>query len=172
MKILTSAVVAIFVALLLQAASANGNACLYEPEKVQSRASTQPADSPEQLVSSLYKAFPADSEDVIEWQKKDVLARYFDSRLVDLFLKDQECQKREQGICNLDFMPLYDAQDYEIKEFGVGAFDPVKSTVAVRFDNFGKPTVLIYQMSQTPGGWRISDIRYKHGHSLVGILSR
>lgn len=129
--------------------------------------------SPEQVIKSLYGAYPPEGKEAIEWQKKEVLVRYFDGHLTDLFIKDQECQVREKGICNLDFMVLYDAQDEEITGFRVGDFDPAKKTVPVQFKNFGKPVTLTYRMSQTAdGGWRISDIQYQKGKSLVEILSQ
>lgn len=132
--------------------------------------SSTPVDSPERVVSSLYSDFPPDGDQDVTWQKKEVLAKYFDSNLVDLFLKDQECSEKEKGICNIDFMILFAAQDYQITEFHVGAFDPARKEVRVQFKNFGKPVVLVYRISETPVGWRVSDILYQKGHSLVEIL--
>lgn len=137
-----------------------------------SDSSSASTDSPENIVSNLYRDFPPDGKEAVHWQKKDVLAKYFDNNLVDLFLKEQECSERDKGICNIDFMILYDAQDYQITEFHIDAFDPVKKVVNVRFKNYNKPTLIVYQMSETPAGWRISDIRYEKGHSLVETLKQ
>ena len=38
---------------------------------------------------------------------------WHDKELTALFIKDAECGKLEQGVCNLDFDPVYDAQDFE-----------------------------------------------------------
>lgn len=127
-------------------------------------------DSPENVVRSLYHDFPPDGEEAIHLQKKEVLAKYFADNLVDLFLKDQECAEKEKGICNIDFMILYAAQDYEITDLQIGAFDPVKKVVSVQFKNFGKPTILVYLLWKTPAGWRIADIRYQKGLTLLETL--
>ena len=41
----------------------------------------------------------------------------------------------------------------------------------VRFTNIGTRT-LVYRLTNTPGGWRISDIKYSEGPSLKEILSQ
>lgn len=127
--------------------------------------------SADDIVRKLYHDFPADGKDSINSQTKEVLSRYFVSGIADLFIKIQECEKREGGICGPDFMLLYDAQDYQLSEFRVGAFDPVKKTVEVGFKNYGKPVIIVYSMDKTPVGWRISDIRYQKGSSMKKLLS-
>jgi hypothetical protein len=55
----------------------------------------------------------------IDFTKKESLAKYFDLQLTNLFIKDFECQKKEQGVCNLDFDPIYDAQDFDKQTTGL-----------------------------------------------------
>jgi len=133
------------------------------------QALTKPA-SPEDVIKQLYEDFSRDESGSVHTQEKEVLSRYFDFSLVDLMIEDQECQKREKGVCNLDFMVLWDAQDEEISDFTVGPFDPAKKTVNVTFKNYGKPETLVYKVNKTAAGWRISDIKYKKGRSLVETL--
>ena len=45
-----------------------------------------------------------------------------------------------------------------------------EARVTVNFKNFDKPTRLVYVLSRTATGWRISDIRYDDGSSLKKIL--
>jgi uncharacterized membrane protein YqjE len=42
--------------------------------------------------------------------------------------------------------------------------------VTVRFKNLGKPTHIIYVLTHSGGGWRITDIRYDDGSSLKKML--
>jgi hypothetical protein len=127
-------------------------------------------NSPEDVISQLYRDFSRNESGSVHMQRRELLSKFFDSGLVNLFIKDQECQKREKGICNIDFMIQYGAQDDDISEFRVGAFNSTKNSVEVTFKNFGKRQVLVYKMGKTPAGWKISDIKYRSGPSLAEIL--
>src|SRR5213080_4085671 len=59
--------------------------------------------SPEDFLGSLYRFHQPWTEQRGWWDNKQTLSKYFDKELTALFLKDAECQKREQGVCNLDF---------------------------------------------------------------------
>ncbi|PYJ53144.1 MAG: hypothetical protein DME82_14735, partial [Verrucomicrobia bacterium] len=98
-------------------------------------------------------------------------SKYFDKELTALFLKDAECQKREQGVCNLDFDPIYDAQDFEkTTNLQITAVAGQPDLFKVTFTNLGTRT-LVYKLTNTPSGWRISDIKYAEGPSLKETLS-
>jgi hypothetical protein len=100
-----------------------------------------------------------------------VLSKYFDNELTALFLKDAECQKREQGVCNLDFDPIYDAQDFEkTTNLQIAAVKGQPDLFKVTFTNLGTRT-LVHKLTNTPSGWRISDIKYSEGPSLKETLS-
>ena len=88
-------------------------------------------------------------------------------------MKDDECVKREQGVCNLDFDPIYDAQDFEkeMTNLQIAAVVGQPDLFNVTFTNLGTRT-LVYRLTNTPSGWRISDIKYPEGPSLKEILSR
>lgn len=112
------------------------------------------------------------SKPVIDFGKRGSLSMYFDAALTDLFITDAECQQREHGICNLDFDPIYDAQDFGDKttSLKVSKVEGKPGQFAVTFTNIGTRT-LIYTLNKTRDGWRISDIRYSKGGSLKAILS-
>ena len=46
----------------------------------------------------------------------------------------------------------------------------VEARVTVNFKNLDKPTRVLYVLSRTANGWKISDIRYHDGSSLKKIL--
>ena len=123
--------------------------------------------SAKDLVSQLYQAHRSKHDPLDETQ---LLGRYFDSALLKLYLKDKREAKGEVG--RLDGDPLYNAQDVQIKDFSVSAPESTggETRVTVHFKNIGKPTRVLYLLSQTSDGWKISDIRYDDGSSLKKIL--
>ena len=123
--------------------------------------------SPKDLVAQLYQAHRSKHDPLDETA---LLGRYFDPALLKLYLKDKAEAKGEVG--RLDGDPLYNAQDMEIKDFSVSAPEMAggDARVAVNFKNLGKPTRVVYMLSRTANGWKISDIRYDDGSSLKKIL--
>ena len=72
--------------------------------------------SPKDLVAQFYQAHRSKHDPLDETQ---LLGRYFDSALLNLYLKDKREAKGEVG--RLDGDPLYNAQDFQIKDFSVSA---------------------------------------------------
>jgi len=127
--------------------------------------------SPEDFLRSLYRFHQPWTEQRHWFDNKQTLSKYFDKELTALFLKDDECKKREQGICNLDFDPIYDAQDFEkTTNLQIAAVAGHADLFKVTFTNLGTRT-LVYKLTNTPSGWRISDIKYAEGPSLRETLS-
>ncbi|MGI8436521.1 MAG: hypothetical protein ACR2NX_06395 [Chthoniobacterales bacterium] len=85
-------------------------------------------------------------------------------------MKDKREAKGEVG--RLDGDPLYNAQGIQIKDFSISAPRVAgrEARVTVRFTDIGKPTRVIFVISQTSRGWQISDIRYDNGSSLKNTL--
>jgi Protein of unknown function (DUF3828) len=127
--------------------------------------------SPKDVVAQLYQAHRSKHDPLDETA---LLGRYFDAELLKLYLKDRSEAKGEVG--RLDGDPLYNAQDFEIKDFSISApkMSPsrtgMQALVTVSFKNFGKSTRIEYVLSKTAKGWRIGDIRYDDGTSLKKIL--
>jgi hypothetical protein len=123
--------------------------------------------SPKDLVAQLYQAHRLKHDPL---DKPALLGRYFDPELLKLYLKDRREAKGEVG--RLDGDPLYNAQDSEIKHFFISAPEMAggEARVTVNFKNVGKPTRVVYLLSRTANGWKISDIRYDDGSSLKKIL--
>jgi len=131
------------------------------------------AQTPEGFLQNLYTSeHKPMTKQEIDFTKKESLAKYFDLQLTNLFIKDFECQKKEQGVCNLDFDPIYDAQDFDKQTTGlkVTSLAGQPNVFQVTFTNLGTRT-LIYKLKKTSAGWRISDIKYPEGTSLKELLS-
>ena len=129
--------------------------------------------SAKDLVAKLYQVHRSKHDPLDETQ---LLGRYFDAALLKLYLKDKREAKGEVG--RLDGDPLYNAQDIQIKDFSISAPESaggpsrtgIETRVTVHFKNLGQPARVIYVLSRTSDGWRISDIRYDDGSSLKKIL--
>ena len=123
--------------------------------------------NPTELVSQLYRAHRSKHDPLDETR---LLGSYFDSGLLNLYLKDKREAKREVG--RLDGDPLYNAQEIEIKDFSVSRPETVnqETRVTVRFKNIDNRTSVVYVLAHIAAGWRISDIRYDDGSSLKKIL--
>ena len=89
---------------------------------------------------------------------------------MSLFLKDEAESQGEVG--KLDFDPLYAAQDFEIKDFSVVLVAQQKDSaeVAASFKNMGTSEKIVFLLSNTAQGWRITDIKYSDRRTLKGIL--
>ena len=128
--------------------------------------------SPEDFIRSVYRFHQPWGKQASWFDDKRTLSKYFDKELTSLFMKDDECKKREQGICNLDFDPIYDAQDFDEKttDLQIAAVVGQPDLFNVTLNNLGTRT-LVYRLTNTASGWRIGDIKYPEGPSLKEILS-
>jgi hypothetical protein len=128
--------------------------------------------SPDAVVRELYRVHNHGRGHVFEAKGKNDIYKFFDEALADLIWKNiTETPEGEVG--NLDFDPLYNAQDTEIKNFQIGkpVVEGDKSTVSVSFRNFGKPTTIKFEMHNGKHGWQIKNVFYGEGSDLVKLLS-
>jgi len=128
------------------------------------------ATSPTQVVTDLYSAHSGKADPSQSPASKKLLRAYFEKGLLSLFSKDQSESQGEVG--KLDFDPLYAAQDFEIKDFSVVLVAQQKDSaeVAASFKNMGTSEKIVFLLSNTAQGWRITNIKYSDGRTLKGIL--
>lgn len=127
---------------------------------------SESVSSPVALVRELYRIHETKADPFA--QPKASLSKYFDKTLLSLYVKDAS----GDGVGNLDFDPLYDAQDFDIKELSVALMSQQKASaeVAASFKNMGKNEKIVFSLSAGEHGWRISDIKYSDGRTLKKIL--
>ena len=133
---------------------------------------TQPTKSAASVIRELYRVHNDGKGGVFEARGKKYIYRFFDQKLADLIWKDiTETPEGEVG--NLDFDPLYNAQDTGITNFQIGkpVVEGDKSTVLVSFRNFGQRTRVNFEMHNGKQGWRIKNVIYSDKSDLVKILS-
>jgi hypothetical protein len=132
----------------------------FEPQK----------DAPDAVVKDLYRQHDANKSPFFQTKSRSLVDKYFTKKLADLIWKDANDSKGEVGALGAD--PLYDAQDTDIKKFNVGApkIENDRATVNVIFENYGKKTTIIYSLVRQNADWKIADIKYPGGYSLVGLF--
>jgi hypothetical protein len=128
-----------------------------------------PPVSPEALVADLYKQQDRKAGPFFQTRSRELIEKYFVTRLAQLIYKD--ALRKEDP--HLDFDPLYDAQDFQIKNFAIrkSKSEETKAEVMASFDNIGVKTEVVYALVLTKAGWRIADVKYKDHPDLIGILS-
>ncbi|HEY9282932.1 MAG TPA: DUF3828 domain-containing protein, partial [Pyrinomonadaceae bacterium] len=133
-------------------------------------AASRPAASPDALVSDLYKEHDAERGPFFQTDDRARVDKYFEKGLADLIWKDAVESKGEVGALGAD--PLYDAQDSEIKKFAVGKVSQSddKAEVAATFENFGKKQRIVYRLVAAGTDWKIADIVYGNGTTLLRML--
>jgi hypothetical protein len=127
---------------------------------------------PDAVVRELYKAHRDGRGHVFEKQGRRLQLKFFDAKLAALLWKDlSETPEGELG--HLDFDPLYNAQDTQIKSFRVGppSIKGGAASVPVTFVNFEQKVKIVFRLVRTGGGWKVSNIEYGGGSDLVKILS-
>jgi hypothetical protein len=134
-----------------------------------------------QVVTQLYKdfAWEAAIDEPMEAGHEFInlarlnLERYLDHKLATLPYQDRQCSKRIHEECNLDFDPLWASQDPTSSAVRITTGStPNIVNVEVIHPSSKESAKLIYSMVKTQTGWRIADIDYGSGSSLLSILSR
>ena len=123
---------------------------------------------PDTLVADLYRQHNHKHSPFFQTHSRALLYKYFEKSLADLIWKDAVHSKGEVGAIDGD--PLYDAQDMEIKKFAIAkaTYESRTAKVPVSFENFGKKKTIIFLLANGRTGWRIRDIDYGEGRTLVG----
>lgn len=135
-----------------------------------SPSAARPATSPDAVVSDLYKQHDAERGPFFQTKDRARVDKYFDKVLADLIWKDAVESKGEAGA--LDFDPLYNAQDMEIKKLSVRTVgqEGGEAEVAATFENFGEKQRIVYRLVAVGADWKIAEIDYGGGTTLSKIL--
>jgi hypothetical protein len=137
---------------------------------------------PDAMLKSLYKAHEGHKGPFFDRKNQQLAEQYFTKKLAALIVKDAVKSEGEVGA--YDFDPLYGSQDPEVKSFKVGEVhwggtqkgadnpgDDGVSFVTVTYKEDGKRREMRFAFEQQPDKtWRISEIYYPDGTSLLRIL--
>lgn len=139
---------------------------------VQPAAATASAQTtaPDALVRDLYKQHDADRSPFFQSKDRARVDKYFVKSTADLIWKDVTAPGTETGSITAD--PLYNSHDPEPKNFVVGRpkIENDTATVVVSFVNYGVKEVVTYRFFKEDSAWKIADIEYKDGRTLLKIF--
>ncbi|MFL6466582.1 MAG: DUF3828 domain-containing protein [Pyrinomonadaceae bacterium] len=124
----------------------------------------------ELLVADLYRQHDSKKSPFFQTTDRGRVDKFFTKSTADLIWKDSTSSKGEVGA--IDFDPLYDTQDLEKKNFAVGkaVVNGYQSTLPVTYTNYGEKKRLTFMLKMVDGNWKIDDIKYDEGHTLLAIL--
>ncbi len=131
-----------------------------------------PGKSPADVIRDLYRVHDNGNGPIFGRSGRRYLVKYFNQRLADLLWKNTAAPPGDE-VGNLDFDPLYNAQDTEITNFRVGeaVIEGEKAVVLVSFNNYDQRTKITFKMVNAGEDWKIENIDYGEGSNLVKILS-
>jgi hypothetical protein len=143
------------------AESAQSNAAVAET------AAAQSAVAPDALIKDLYKTHDKNYGAIVHGKNRAILDKYFDKNLGGVIWKDMTTNQNEVGV--IDFDIFYNTQDPDIKNLVVGAakINGDKAVVPVTFDNYKEKNLINYTLVKEKSAWKISDIDYGEGNSLL-----
>src|SRR5258706_3424571 len=127
--------------------------------------------SPKALVADLYRQHKKQSP-FFQRRSRALLDKYFAPELANLLWQDARSSGDEVGA--LDGDPLFNAQDMDIKNFSIqdGVGGPRMVVVPVSFENLGQKHEIKFRLFSGGGTWRIANIEYDDGSTLLDILKR
>src|SRR6476646_2545413 len=128
--------------------------------------------APRALVVDLYKQHQKKRGPFFQSRNRALLDKYFAPELANLIWQDARSSGDEVGA--LDGDPLFNAQDMDIKNFSIqeGVGGPRMVVVPVSFENFGEKHEIKFRLFSGGGTWRIANIEYDDGSTLLDILKR
>jgi hypothetical protein len=134
--------------------------------------SARQAASADAVVRELYRVHRDGYGPIFSGKSRRPLDKFFDRELADAIWRELTRPPSDE-IGNLDFDPLYNAQDMLIRGFRVGQLtrEARGAFVIVSFTNAGRPERIRFLMRRTEDGWRIQNLVYTDGSDLLRILN-
>ena len=127
------------------------------------------------FVTAIYAAYKGKGSKGIALDNARAIRRYFTPPLATLIIGDQYEAKLRKEVGALDGDPFVDAQDWQIAAFDIAVSEPApaKARATVKFDNAGKPQIVVLDLVKRDNEWRIGEITWRHDgkdETLSGIF--
>jgi hypothetical protein len=102
----------------------------------------------------------AQNNPALDPQVSGLVKRRASRALAALFKRDEECFRKSNKICALDWNYVIDGQDWEISQVKVGPLQARgdRATVTVSFVNLKKPCVNVFYFVRESADWKVDDI--------------
>lgn len=127
------------------------------------------AAPPAQFVDGIYQRYLKHGKGVPLNTEAD-LRRVFAPEVVKLIVDDRAKAEKVGDVPALDFDPFVNGQDWNVKSYAV-AIEGKEAKVKLR-EPKGPATEVTLDLVETPDGWRVADVRYTDGMSLVTLLKK
>ncbi|MFK8986803.1 hypothetical protein [Acinetobacter seifertii] len=121
------------------------------------------------LITNLYKNYSVDGNKIIESAGRKNISRFFSKQLTNMLIKDYECSSNLNGVCNIDFNILSNAQD------DIGKFSILQATdniVTVKFDTPTHSEFIDFLIEGKGECKVIKNIKYDNNTNLIKILQQ
>ena len=121
------------------------------------------AITPSQIITNFYKPYLADPHAKSQ-NTPDALAAistYATYGLRQAIAKNEACEIREQGICNIDADIIINGQDYDLStDVRLEEINPAKDHKIIRahFTSSGQPNTVNYTFTKEGRAWKIDDV--------------
>jgi hypothetical protein len=122
-------------------------------------------------VRALYRTYLPDDAPGLGNEPKEILSKYFDDVLTDMFLRDQECRERAQGMCDLSVDVLVGANSVEVTNLRLCVQRGSRTEVVAHFLNSGRETTVRFEVRKSGRDWKVTDIT-TGSHSLRAFAWR
>jgi Protein of unknown function (DUF3828) len=111
------------------------------------------SDKPDMFVKDFFVLFYRDNQINPSWRDVTYAVKYFTPSLAETITSKKATE-------TLDFDPIIQAQDFEIRELKTEIISQDASNAVVRtsFRNFGNSMIADFILRRLPGGWRIRDV--------------
>jgi hypothetical protein len=126
-------------------------------------ASTAIAETaPKQIVEMLYHPYLGDSHaDKAEPPAAlDAISKYASKSLLAAIRKEEACQRRTKGICNIDSDIIISGQDWSLSDLVINDGDLASQRPVVRadFKNFTTKSRVSFDFVREGSAWKIDDV--------------
>lgn len=138
-----------------------------EPAKPEAPAKPAAPAKPEALIDQLYKS----KDDVFLAQPNKNSGKFLAASLIKLLVLDAKRAGNEQGAIDFDVLS-FSQEESKITKFATKS--EIKDDTAIvkaTFENHGERVVISYKCVQEASQWRIADVAYEDGTSLVKLLT-
>lgn len=119
--------------------------------------------TPMDVVTNFYKPYLPESH--IEYQNVpdslSTISTYATYGLKQAIAKNEACEIREQGICNIDADIIINGQDYDLStDVRLEETNPAKDRKIIRahFTSSGQPNTVSYTFTKEGSAWKIDDV--------------
>jgi hypothetical protein len=144
------------------------------PCAAQQSAKTVRQNAPDAIVADLYKRDLGDRDPFFPKQDRALVRRYIAGALAALIWKNEVfVAGHEDLVPPLASDPRYDSMDRDIKNLKIHGprYGSGRAYVVVSYKNYGKKSHVVFVLVRRGLAWKVANIKYPDGSTLVGDLA-